>query len=243
MSDQPPVWAAATAAKTGHHPDENEDAIGAHPTAGRFAVADGATEGWKSGAWAKHLVTCYLRRSPEPATFADWFADTRRAWAEPTVATDEPWYAQAKREEGAFATLLGVEFRARSSGPGFRWRAVAVGDSCLFHLRGGELIQAFPVESVEQFGSRPALLPSREAIPVPTPEWLAGTADPGDTLALATDAVAAALLAEPTRLAALPALATRGHTAVLDFLKRLPLDRADDVSLLIRPVPHPEAPR
>lgn len=243
MPDQPPAWVAVTRPKDGHTPAENEDAVGANPAARRFAVSDGATEGWQSGAWAKHLVACYARRPPEPATFADWVAAARRTWAEPAgAASGEPWYAQAKREEGAFGTLLGVELRPAAAG-GVRWRAVAVGDSCLFHLRGGVLLQAFPLESVEQFGSRPALLSCRASAPTPDPDWLAGTAAPGDTFALATDAVAAGLLGDPTRLAAVPALATKPRPAAVDFLTRLPRDRNDDLSLLVLTVPHPEAPR
>jgi hypothetical protein len=250
MTALPLLWSAASRPKTGHRADENEDAVGAHSTAGRFVVADGASEGWASGAWAKHLVGCYARTPPEPATFADWLADARRTWTEPPAAADQPWYAQAKQAEGAFATLVGVEVRPAKSGSGLRWKAVAVGDSCLLHVRHGAAVESFPLTRPEQFDTTPPLIPSSDKRQAPSPDWLAGTAAPGDTLLLATDAVAAALLATPDAAAAvvrrvIPHLvdATSGRRAVVDFLTTLRLPRDDDATLLVLHVPPIEAHR
>lgn len=55
-----------------------------------------------------------------------------------------PWYAEEKRDLGAFATFLGLSFRPRVEGPGGWWRAVAVGDCGLFHTRDEQLLRAFP---------------------------------------------------------------------------------------------------
>ena len=244
------LWSAASRPKSGHRADENEDAVGAHPAADRFAVADGASEGWASGAWATHLVGCYTRTPPEPATFADWLAAARRTWAAPPASADQPWYAQAKQAEGAFATLVGVEVRPAKSGSGLRWKAVAVGDSCLLHVRRGAVVESFPLTHPDQFDTTPALVPSSAHRPTPDPDWLAGTAAPGDTLLLATDAVAAALLATPDAIAAVvrrvvPHLADAGtgRRAVVDFLTTLRLPRDDDATLLVLHVPPVEAPR
>lgn len=250
MTPAPLLWSAASRPKSGHRADENEDAVGANLTAGRFAVADGASEGWASGAWARHLVGCYARTPPEPATFADWLADARDTWAEPPATDDQPWYAQAKQAEGAFATLVGVEVRPAKTGSALRWRAVAVGDSCLMHVRRGAVVESFPLTSPDQFDTTPALVPSSSRRPALNPDWLAGTAIPGDTLLLATDAVAAALLATPEAIAAVvrrvvPHLAdaSTGRRAVVDFLTTLRLPRNDDASLLVLHVPPIEAPR
>ncbi|MEO2089516.1 MAG: hypothetical protein ABGY75_08475 [Gemmataceae bacterium] len=250
MTPVPLLWSAASRPKAGHRADENEDAVGANPTAGRFAAADGASEGWASGAWAKHLVGCYAHTPPEPTTFADWLAGARRTWSEPPATADQPWYAQAKQAEGAFATLIGIEVRLAKSGAGLRWKAVAVGDSCLLHVRGGAVVESFPLSSPERFDTTPALIPSSAYREVPTPDWLAGTATAGDTLLLATDAVAAALLAQPEAVAAVRrrvvanlADATTGRRAVVDFLTTLRLPRDDDATLLVLHVPPIEAPR
>lgn len=168
MTSPPLLWSAASRPKTGHRADENEDAVGANSTAGRFVVADGASEGWASGAWAKHLVGCYAHTPPEPATFADWLADARRTRTEPPAAADQPWYAQAKQAEGAFATLVGVEVRPAKSGSGLRWKAVAVGDSCLLHVRHGAVVESFPLTRPEQFDTTPPLIPSSDKRQAPS---------------------------------------------------------------------------
>src|SRR5204863_208012 len=64
------------------------------------------------------------------------------------------WYAERKAKEGAFSSLLGVTLE------GERWRALAIGDSCLFVVRSGKVLRAFPLERAEQFSNRPSLLSS-----------------------------------------------------------------------------------
>jgi hypothetical protein len=104
-----------------------------------------------------------------------------------------PWYAVEKREQGAFATFLGLSIKQAKAGSGGRWQAISVGDSCLFQVRNDHLVEAFPLSKSKDFGTRPALLGSREtpaqaaAAPVKV-EW--GRWDPGDRLFLMTDALA-----------------------------------------------------
>jgi hypothetical protein len=202
-----PQWVSATVPKRGSRAGENEDAAAAAADGLRFAVADGATESWESGPWAAHLAAALVGRPPAPADFADWLAAARGDWF--ALDDDEdarPWYAAEKQREGSFATLLGLELR-RSRRPGeWAWRAVAVGDSCLFHVRAGRLVQAFPVESAAGFGNRPPLVPSSPAAGCPEPEWCAGRAAPGDLLLLATDAAAARLFDPAARAAAAAAV-------------------------------------
>src|SRR5207248_615902 len=38
------------------------------------------------------------------------------------------------------------------------WSAAAVGDSCLFHIRGEEILFRFPLKNAEEFDNRPFLL-------------------------------------------------------------------------------------
>src|SRR6476659_6577119 len=116
-----PQWIAATVPKRGNRAEENEDATAAAPDGLRFAVSDGATEGWESGPWAARLVAAYGERPPEPATFADWLK-AARDWAPPVVAGPVPWYAEEKQEQGSFATLLGLELRRSQRTAGWAWR-------------------------------------------------------------------------------------------------------------------------
>ena len=62
-------------------------------------------------------------------------------------------------ESGAFATLLGLTFvtKGRDSRR-LSWRAVAVGDSCLFVVRDDRLQISFPLEDATQFDNNPALV-------------------------------------------------------------------------------------
>ena len=193
MSDPVITWAVASVPKPGHRPDESEDAAAGDPAKMRFAVADGAAEGWLSGKWAAHLAAAFVRRPPTPADFPRWLAAVRKAWTPPEADGPVAWYAEQKREQGAFSTLLGVEFRRPRRTPGLAWRAVAVGDSCLIVLRGGRVELSWPVASADGFGNRPPLVPS-SAARCPKPEWLAGRVEPGDVFLLATDAAAAAVL-------------------------------------------------
>ncbi len=239
MPDVPPVptWVAATVPKRGNRADENEDATATAADAMRFAIADGATEGWESRRWAARLVSAYIKRPPEPATFATWLAAARK-WAPPAPPGAVPWYAEEKQEQGSFATLLGFELRRSRRTTEWAWRAVAVGDSCLLHVRGEKLELAVPLSAPEQFGSRPALVPSAAVRPCPEPEWFAGRAAPGDLFLLATDAAAARLLDPAERSAALSTVrAARDSKALVEWCKSVQNSTNDDVSILAITLP------
>lgn len=230
-----PAWVAATVPKRGNRADENEDALAVSPDARRFAVSDGATEGWESGPWAARLVAAYTADPPGPADFAAWLG-AARTWRPPAAAGPEPWYAAEKRMQGSFATLLGVELRPSHRTAGWAWRAVAVGDTCLLQVRGTELELAVPLASPREFGNRPALVPSAPAPPEPKPAWFAGRVRPGDLLLLATDAAAAHLLSA----AALPAALTAARAALAagdpgplaDWCRAVQDAHNDDVSVI-----------
>ena len=93
-----------------------------------------------------------------------------------------PWYAEMKRAEGSFATLLGLNLRRG------RWQAVAVGDTCLFRVRKDGRMRAFPLCRAVDFGNQPPLVHSRTGSD-PPPRLCSGTLRPGDRLLLMTDAL------------------------------------------------------
>ena len=70
------------------------------------------------------------------------------------------------------------------------WRALAVGDSCLFRTRAGRLLKAFPLTAAAHFGNQPSLLGSRRTGPEPTPKQARGRWRPGDRFLVMTDALA-----------------------------------------------------
>src|SRR5207237_3291793 len=88
---------------------------------------------------------------------------------------------------GAFATFLGLVVEEAG------WHALAVGDSCLFQVRDGGLLRAFPLTRAADFGNSPHLVGSRAPGPGGThPPGLRKQGDrrPGDRLWLMTDALA-----------------------------------------------------
>ncbi|MCE9565104.1 MAG: hypothetical protein K8U57_23990 [Planctomycetes bacterium] len=229
-------WASATLSKIGNRTEENEDAVKGAADGLRFAIADGATEGWESGPWANHLAAAFIHCPPTPDAFPTWLAATRRTWAPPAPTGPVPWYAVAKQEEGSFSTVAGLEIRPTKTAPGWGWRAVAIGDSCILHIRGEELMAAFPLSSAIEFGNRPRLVPSVAKTDCPEPEWLAGRAASGDVFILASDAVAVRLFHPPTFKAALVAvhasLRTRDSEQLLALLRDIQTKINDDVSVI-----------
>ncbi|MFD5147474.1 hypothetical protein [Streptomyces sp. NPDC058401] len=190
------------------------------------AVSDGASESLLAGTWARQLVHGAVASmaaadgrggdgedSRSESFVEDLLDRTVNQWdgyiaeyqAE-RAARGRPitWYEQPGLDKGAFATLVAVHIRAASSDPEDReaarrwtWRAFALGDSCLFHLREGRLITSFPIADGGGFGVTPQLLGSRNrdaALITDRASTAAGELRAGDELLLTTDALAAWLL-------------------------------------------------
>jgi hypothetical protein len=183
------AWQSFTVPKSGHTAAQNEDALAVAEAAGRAAVADGASEGWQSGAWAQALSRAYIAKPPDPATFSSWLAKVRAKSAPDLSNAPASWYVEEKQATGAFATLLGLQIKLSNRGS-YVFRAVAVGDTLLVHRRGPSIHSIMPIETAADFGTRPKLIGSRTESGEPEPEWFAGRAKPGDTFDLMSDAVA-----------------------------------------------------
>jgi len=132
----------------------------------RFAVADGASEGMLSGEWARVLVKVSCRTLGED--FSGFLERSYRAWQDwerVYLRTREKrgrpiaWFEDSGLQTGAFSTLLGLTFADSGGLPG-KWTAIAVGDTCLFHVRGESLVAKFPVEHSSEFSNRPFLVGS-----------------------------------------------------------------------------------
>lgn len=187
--------------KAGNAPEENEDAFAFADTARRLAIADGASDSYDSGRWAHLLTAAFVASAPpaSPGGVRAWLDEPARAWLAGLRYEALPWNQQAKARLGAHCTLLGVEIdllpehSATHGTPCGAWRALAVGDCCLFQVRAGDLIAAFPLASAAEFGSSPPLLTTNPAYRGAGVEQLVtagGELRVGDTLLLATDALA-----------------------------------------------------
>jgi hypothetical protein len=146
---------------------EYEDAYAADAERGRFAISDGAAASSFAGLWARLLVEGFVKlAAPEGAVWTAWLPALQQRWnAEASAALDGgqalPWFTLEKLAEGAFAAFLGLVVEQTQSAGG-RWQAVAVGDSCLFHICDGRLHRAFPLTRAAEFNNSPWLVGARD---------------------------------------------------------------------------------
>jgi hypothetical protein len=179
----------------------------------RLAIADGASESSFAQKWARLLTRGFCRATARGRPDASTYDVARRGMGEETITEFErarsvwlrqyeklplPWYAEVKRDMGAFAAFVGLEIHADTPGGGAGWwEALAFGDSCLFHVRDDHVVHAFPISDPSLFGRSPCLLTTRcdIASQVDQAERLAGEWREGDEFYLLTDAAAHWLLA------------------------------------------------
>jgi len=186
--------------KVGENIADCEDALAvASQTPGRglrAAVADGASSSAFSGYWAALLtqsfVTAPIRSQAE--LLARLPALTER-WNAHVYGRNLPWHSLERATRGAFAALAGVEVDAGSPAA---WRGLALGDSCVVHLRAGAVLRSEPIAASAAFTNDPVLISTdaeRNAGIEAKLRLFGGVLMPGDTLLLATDALAQFVLA------------------------------------------------
>ncbi|MEQ8841610.1 MAG: hypothetical protein RIB98_11560 [Acidimicrobiales bacterium] len=229
-------------AKDGYRSHEWEDSAAHSFRSGRFAVADGATTAFRARAWS-HILTAGWLSDPfaidDDDEWVEWLARRAAIWDADLDGRedDAPFYVVAAANRGSFATLLGVELGVDDGE--LCWRALAVGDACLFHVREGALLQSFPVTDAAEFGSHPALVHSGTTTgpgAVRGVERARGSLIEGDRVLLATDALAEwALLAGSTDPGVWERLGTideEGFGRLIAELRAGDALRNDDVTLL-----------
>lgn len=226
--------------KRGHDLAECQDACVIVPDRGRAAISDGAAESAHAGLWARMLVEEFVSADEEALAWPGWIARVQARFAEavrrPADAEPLPWYLEGRYDQGAFATFLGLRF------DGLTWRAVAVGDSCLFQVRDDRVQIVFPMEYSSQFDSTPWLIGSRtspDEVPRRKGMHLLGECQSGDRLWLMTDALARWFLTsreaggQPWRdLEPLLAAPDEAFADLVDRLRDRRLLRNDDTTLV-----------
>lgn len=159
----------------------------------RFAVADGATESSFAGPWARLLVRAYCRDQLSEKKIRKQLPRLQREWYSSIESASLPWYAEEKLNQGAFATMLGLTLCRSRSPSELAWDSTAIGDSCLFQVRGGEIITSFPFARSDEFNNRPMLMSSNSnnwAGELNHVAHARGAWEPADVFYLMTDAVA-----------------------------------------------------
>lgn len=235
--------------KGGTKPRHCEDAFAYDEKRGLAAIADGASDAFESGAWARLLVTTYIHNPPpdDPAALGIWAIGPARTWDASLRWENMAWYADQKaREVGGLATLLGFQLEQEAPLPGM-WHALAVGDACLLHLRDRGVLTHFPIVEAAAFDTTPALLSTQhqhnenlqdgEDIQV-----MYGTCRTGDIFLMATDALAEWLYTVPDLHEedsdmpdwnTLTSLLEEDFEAVINQLRAHAALRNDDVTLLV----------
>ena len=211
-----PLVQAYWVPKLGNSAEEYEDAFAYSAPDRHLAVADGATESSYADRWARDLVDQFVTNPPPvdaaQTPFPAWLTPMQQRWREGIDWENLPWFAEEKAKGGAYATFLGVTvfdpdsagstsflkratafFRKHEAPRAWRWKAVAIGDSCFFQIREGKMVRSFPLTKADQFNSRPVLLCSNPANNTgvwPEVRFEQGDCKPEDLFILATDAVA-----------------------------------------------------
>lgn len=242
-----------SAPKDGNAPEEWEDgafgasADGRDPRRARFVVVDGATEAYDVRRWRDLLVSSFMgsdkdRSAGQPGLDRDamraWFASVQDRWSAEAPAPADYIEQRKLQQSGSFATLLGCEINGLD-GEAPAWRAVALGDTVLFHVRDGELIATFPDLAPGDFNTTPEVVHTmRASLDRMTSRLLFsdGTLAPGDVLFAATDALAQYIVVNARHKRLWPALASLCHPAdfvrLIDDARWARLMTNDDVTLL-----------
>lgn len=173
---------------------ECEDAIAIDAQAARFAISDGATEAFDARNWAERLAQHWVQRKSTLTVeeFREWVVAEGRELHDSWNGLTLSWYSEEKAQKGSFAALVGVELDFKSESPS--WRAIALGDSCLFHCRNATLVKSLPIDRSESFSSAPVLVASDTSLHESSMQSVvtdSGTCQNGDVLLLMSDAAAA----------------------------------------------------
>jgi hypothetical protein len=189
-----------TLAKDPEQPGAYQDACCVDTEHYVAAIADGVSSALFSGPWAAILAEAVVADSPNPRdreAFDAWLLLQRARWAASIDTGGLAWFQKAKLPRGAFSTLLCARVCAVDDAPagtfgGYRLVAFALGDSCLFQIRGDERVRSFPLETSAQFEADPMVLGSVDLKRDHLLQFamLDEMCYPGDELILCTDAVA-----------------------------------------------------
>ena len=198
--------------------DDCQDACAQNDGIGRYAVADGATRSFFPKEWATLLVEHFCDSTYFTLSETDW-----RVWIAPI---QQKWYEQVEdkvnernlfyltnsfnTQESAVSTFIGIEFNKDNGA----WKAMIVGDSCLFY-KSDSGFKSYLMEYSTEFTNRPEAFASFAKDNFSEPKFVGDNTKPGDTFILTTDALAKWILEHKE---------TGKLETVLDDLKALKTD-------------------
>lgn len=175
--------------------DDCQDAYAENAALGRYAVADGATRSFFPKEWAELLVEhfCHPKEivlSLTEENWQEWITPIQQKWykqVEEKVNSQNLFYLKNSliMREPAVSTFIGLEIDSTKG----EWRAMIIGDSCLFH-KSDSGFQSYLIEKSEDFTNLPEAFASFPNANPDSPTFITGYAAPGDMFVMATDALA-----------------------------------------------------
>jgi hypothetical protein len=230
--------------RAGSPAEDYEDAYNYSADAAVAAISDGVSSAYRSRHWARLLVQTFVESPPSgPGRLEalDLVNRASAAWHASISWPDLDTRERAAASRGSAATLLGL--RLEEPGPEMRsgkWWCMAMGDSCLFHIANGHLVNAVPVSSSVDYSRRPPLLytqPDLTERDISSLVLAQGTWHGGDTFFLLTDAIARWFLSQVERgLKPWETLAAQDERSFRSFVDQQwdrRLMRPDDVTVVI----------
>jgi hypothetical protein len=228
--------------KAGNPIEDWEDACAYSEARSLLSLSDGASSSFRAHEWASTLVTDFLASPPTAPNLPAlevWVAERAARFETLPLPNGDAWYVDEAAGRGAFATFLGFAMDADGGTDETDWTAIAVGDSCLFHVRSGRCVHAFPVSAPDAFTTTPALLSSKEldrSYGARDAVIAQGRCAPGDVFLLATDALAQwalqAALEDDGVWSMLAGLRHETFLALLATLRGADAIQNDDVTLV-----------
>jgi hypothetical protein len=180
-------------------PNGYEDAFYVDADQGKAAICDGVASSLFSGRWAGIMARAAVDDTPDvkdPQAMETWLKKYRDTWSASIDDNSLAWHQKPKLLDGGATTLLWVEVTSGGANDGiarpYQIRTYSIGDCCLFHIRGGQVLQTFPFQDSSRFEDDPQVIHSvYKRTEIVAFEAMETQCNPGDLLVLCTDAVAA----------------------------------------------------
>ncbi|MGW5866549.1 protein phosphatase 2C domain-containing protein [Streptomyces sp. NPDC055239] len=192
-----PRYGVLQVPKPGSQPDQCEDAFAYSDASSLAVVCDGASTAFEARCWARLLARGFIEHPPlgdSDEELLDWLDAVSTQWSQSIQWQTLNIYEELKADSGSAATLIGLQLtpspQQEATGT---WRCLAMGDSCLFQVRDGQLVVAVPIRDSSDFSVHTPLFSTKrdsnlKSIGRRVTEE--GTWAEGDIFFLVTDAVA-----------------------------------------------------
>jgi len=194
--------------KTNEEPEDCQDAISFNINKLRFALSDGVSGSFFPAEWAGILVNYFCEDESklnssilESKRWKEWLVPAQHEWKSKisnivTKKTGPEAYFLRNSlvaNEPAAATFIGFQLFAEDDKPS--WKAMIIGDSCLFHVRENNF-DSYLLNKASNFDNYPSHFSSLEISNKFDPKFITGDFQIGDKFLLVTDALAEWLITQ-----------------------------------------------